>query len=427
MRRVLAVLVSGLVGSILAVGGDVIAPRNVSAKTTCTQILATYPNGVAKDARGAAAVVALGYPTPTIQAKVYAKARKLDRFKDGTACVFEADKRTPLPGLAAPAVTSTNDALVNGNAAVSASFATAFANAAGTCMVAMRDGKIIGEWYFAGRTPTTRSLAFSASKPLAAAAVGAAQQLGRLSIDQSIADFIPEFKGTKKAGITIRHLLTHTSGLQSSNIEVELALTTGTLAEQALKLPLVNVPGTTFDYNSSGVAMQLLARVIERAVGEKYATFVEKYVLRPAGMANSAYKGDVAATDWETGEPWLAGGLNTTCRDLARLGQVFHAKGRWADQQIFSADFAALATSVLMANVSTGGTPINYGLLIQHTMGGVGHVGACGQVMLTLPSRVTYAAMRSSSLRSSTEDPQSCIPQNVGTLLSAANTIANRL
>jgi len=420
-------LVSGLVGSILAVGGDVIAPRNVSAKTTCTQILATYPNGVAKDARGAAAVVALGYPTPTIQAKVYAKARKLDRFKDGTACVFEADKRTPLPGLAAPAVTSTNDALVNGNAAVSASFATAFANAAGTCMVAMRDGKIIGEWYFAGRTPTTRSLAFSASKPLAAAAVGAAQQLGRLSIDQSIADFIPEFKGTKKAGITIRHLLTHTSGLLSPVVDVELALTTGTLAEQALKLPLVNVPGTTFDYNSSGVAMQLLARVIERAVGEKYATFVEKYVLRPAGMANSAYKGDVAATDWETGEPWLAGGLNTTCRDLARLGQVFHAKGRWADQQIFSADFAALATSVLMANVSTGGTPINYGLLIQHTMGGVGHVGACGQVMLTLPSRVTYAAMRSSSLRSSTEDPQSCIPQNVGTLLSAANTIANRL
>lgn len=157
-------------------------------------------------------------------------------------CVVEANKRKVLPGLPAPAVTSANESLVNGNPAVSTELATGLANLGGTCMVAMRDGEIIGEWYSGGRSKETSSIAWSSGKPLTAAVIGAAVRLGRLKIDQSVADFIPEFKNTPKAAITIRHLLTHKSGLKASKHGE--AMLAGKLNSEALKVPLESVPGT---------------------------------------------------------------------------------------------------------------------------------------------------------------------------------------
>ena len=405
------------------------SPVSASTLKTCKQILAEYPNGVARNKGGAENVVALGFARPTIQSKVYAGARKLDRFKDNTVCVTEANKRPVLAGLAAPAITSANEAAVNGHPAVSTALSSAVANLGGTCLVLMRDGKIIGEWYSGGRTAATKSIAFSTSKPLTAAIIGAAQQLGRLSVDQSIADFIPEFKGTTKAAITIRHLMTHQSGLKSSNAELATALGVGAgfTTSTATKLPLTSTPGTVWDYDSSGLAMQLLLKVVERAVGEKFATFAEKYVLRPAGMSNSVYMGDEPATNWETGDAWLAGGLNTTCRDLARLGQLFQAKGRWAGQQIFSTEFAELAMAVQVPNATFGpsGSVIStYGFLLNHNFGGIGHGGACGQMMTTMPSGVTLASMSSSSMLTSTTTPQECSTTRLAALTQASLAVA---
>lgn len=407
------------------------SPSVASASTIkqCKQILAKYPNGVARNRAGAEAVVALGFARPTIQPKVYAGARKLDRFKDNTVCVTEANKRPVLAGLPAPAITSTNEALVNGHPAVSTALSSAVANLGGTCMVAMRDGKIIGEWYSGGRSASTKSLAFSSSKPLTAAVIGAAQQLGRLKIDQPIADFIPEFKGTPKAAITIRHLMTHKSGLKSSNAELAIALNVGAgfTTSTATKLPLTDAPGTVWDYDSSGLAMQLLLKVVERAVGEKFATFAEKYVLRPAGMSNSVYIGDEPATNWETGDAWLAGGLNSTCRDLARLGQLFHARGQWAGQQIFSTEFAELAMAVQVPDATfgpSGSLVSTYGLLLNHNWGGIGHGGACGQMLITMPSGVTLASMSSSSLLTSRTTPQECSNTRLAALTQASLAVA---
>lgn len=192
------------------------APGKAATLKSCREILAKYPNGVAKDLVGVNNVVAIGYASPAIKAKIYNEARKLDRYKDNTVCVVEANKRRVLPGLRAPEVTSANESPVDGHPAVSATLAANLANLGGTCMVAMRDGEIIGEWYSGGRTAATSSIAFSSGKPLTAAVIGAAVRLGRLNIDQSVADFIPEFKDTPKAAITIRHLLTHKSGLDST-------------------------------------------------------------------------------------------------------------------------------------------------------------------------------------------------------------------
>lgn len=405
------------------------SPVSASTLKTCKQILAKYPNGVARNKGGAERVVALGFARPTIRPKVYAGARKLDRFKDNTVCVTEANKRPVLAGLPAPAITSTNEALVNGHPAVSTALSSAVANLGGTCMVAMRDGKIIGEWYSGGRTPTTKAIGESTSKVLTAAVIGAAQQLGRLKIDQPIADFIPEFKGTPKATITIRHMLTHSSGLMSfpGQTAQVLNIGAGSVTAAALTLPLVNTPGSTYDYDTSNIALQLLMVVVERAVGEKFASFADKYVLRPAGMANSVYKGDEPATNWDTGDPWLAAGLNTTCRDLARLGQLFHANGSWAGQQLFSADFATQSTSVQVPKVNNGGLVTDYGFLHNIIFGGVGHLGGCGGYLITRPSGVTVAAMSDTNVRTRTDTPAACAPTRLGQLFAAVRAVHDKL
>jgi CubicO group peptidase (beta-lactamase class C family) len=405
------------------------SPVSASTLKTCKQILAKYPNGVARNKGGAERVVALGFARPTIRPKVYAGARKLDRFKDNTVCVTEANKRPVLAGLPAPAITSTNEALVNGHPAVSTALSSAVANLGGTCMVAMRDGKIIGEWYSGGRTPTTKAIGESTSKVLTAAVIGAAQQLGRLKIDQPIADFIPEFKGTPKATITIRHMLTHSSGLMSfpGQTAQVLNIGAGSVTSAALTLPLVNTPGSTYDYDTSNIALQLLMVVVERAVGEKFASFADKYVLRPAGMANSVYKGDEPATNWDTGDPWLAAGLNTTCRDLARLGQLFHANGSWAGQQLFSADFATQSTSVQVPKVNNGGLVTDYGFLHNIIFGGVGHLGGCGGYLITRPSGVTVAAMSDTNVRTRTDTPAACAPTRLGQLFTAVRAVHDKL
>lgn len=395
-------------------------PASVKASKlmTCKQILDKYPNGVAKNAAGQKKAIALGYAKPKIAIKVYNAAKKLDKLKNDTVCVVEAKKRNALKGLPLPAVTSANEQPVTGHPAVSTDLSSAVANFGGTCMVAMRDGKIIGEWYSGGRTAASQSLAYSSSKPLTTAVIGAAQKLGLLSIDQSIADFIPEFKGTPKADITIRHLLTHKSGLKSSNAEFNSVMRLGSgITWAAINLPLTTPPGSTFDYESSVLALQLLVRVVEKAVSEKFSTFADKYVLRPLGMMNSVYKGDQPATNYETGDPWLAGGLSTTCRDLTRLGHLFQLKGQWAGQQIFTSEFAAQA-------IPASGYS-SYGLLLVGEVVGYGHTGACGQMVLTMPSGVTISSMSSSSLTSPLMG--ACEPGRISSLRQATIAVANLL
>ena len=392
-------------------------PASVKASKlmTCNQILDKYPNGVAKNAAGLKKAVALGYAKPTIAIKVYNAAQKLDQLKSNTVCVVEAKERNALKGLPVPAVTSANEPPVTGHPAVSTDLSSAVANFGGTCMVAMRDGKIIGEWYSGGRTAASQSLAYSSSKPLTTAVIGAAQKLGFLSIDQSIADFIPEFKGTPKSDITIRHLLTHKSGLKSSNAEFSSTMRLGSgITSAAINLPLTTPPGSTYDYESSVLALQLLVRVVEKAVIEKFSTFADKYVLRPLGMMNSVYKGDQPATNFETGDPWLAGGLSTTCRDLTRLGHLFQLKGQWAGQQIFASEFAVQAIPLS-----------GYGFLLSGGVGGYGHDGACGQMVFAMPSGVTISSMSNSSLASPLMG--TCEPDRISSLRQATIAVANLL
>ena len=95
-------------------------------------------------------------------------------------------------------------------------------------------------------------------------------------------------------------------------------------------------PGTVWAYNNA--AVQTLQRVLQNATGQDVATFAEERLFKPAGMDQTAMTKD-AAGDAQTFE-----GVTSTCRDMARLGQLMLNLGRLGSKRIVSAAWVRQST-----------------------------------------------------------------------------------
>jgi CubicO group peptidase (beta-lactamase class C family) len=173
--------------------------------------------------------------------------------------------------------------------------ATRYAQAANSsAFLVWRAGSLQAERYFGANTATTPLISRSLAKPLSAIAVGRAIALGKIrSLDQPVADFIPEWRGTPKAKILVRHLLDMRSGLLAQGFSGDPA----NIWSRAYldphhgdilinEYPLVDPPGTRFAY--SNATADLVALVIERATGGRYAAFISEQVLKPLGAAGGS-------------------------------------------------------------------------------------------------------------------------------------------
>ena len=127
----------------------------------------------------------------------------------------------------------------------------------------------------------------SITKQFTAAAILLLEQRGKLSTDDSIAQHLPGVPEHSR-GITIYHLLTHTSGVPGANTKGS-----GTDLEHAVTTFLGEGPkrqvGAKWEYWNGGYA--LLAGIIERASGESYVDFCRKNLFEPAGMENTGFTG----------------------------------------------------------------------------------------------------------------------------------------
>lgn len=179
----------------------------------------------------------------------------------------------------------------------------------------------------------------SITKPFTAAAILRLQELGKLKTADPISRFF-ESVPQDKAGITLEHLLTHSSGLESDFSPTDYEPTTREeYARRALASKLLFAPGQGYEYANSGYS--LLAAVIEKTTGKDYETALGELVLRPAGLTETGYKsprwdaarvahGYRGGEDWgtilarieEPGAPYWAlrgnGGLHTTLADMVR-------------------------------------------------------------------------------------------------------------
>jgi len=201
--------------------------------------------------------------------------------------------------------------------------------------IVWRDAKVQTADYFGGTTAETPIVSKSLAKPLSAIAIGRAIQLGKIeSLDQPVADFIKEWRGTPKEKILVRHLLDMRSGLLAQGFSTErdnpwarayLDPDHGTYIIN--QYPMTDVPGTKYEYNNA--TSDLVAIVIERATGRRYADFVGHEILKPIGAPG--------------GEVWInrPGGLaHSGCcmmlpaQSWLRLGILLLNDGRVGDRRL---------------------------------------------------------------------------------------------
>jgi CubicO group peptidase (beta-lactamase class C family) len=140
-------------------------------------------------------------------------------------------------------------------------------------------------------TDTTVFSVGSLTKPFTAAATVLLSQQGRLRLDDPITLYLPE--GTAVwSGVTIRHLLTHTSGIpQDTTLDTRRDYSESELVRSAARL-LEFEPGELESYSSTGYA--LLGVIIHRVTGIFWGDFVRDHVFRPLGMRTARLNSDTS-------------------------------------------------------------------------------------------------------------------------------------
>lgn len=127
----------------------------------------------------------------------------------------------------------------------------------------------------------------SITKQFTAAAVLRLAEQGKLSLDDEIGDHLPELR-QRGAGITLRHLLSHTSGLSSAWAVADLTAPSSpqVVVDSLAARPVEFAPGERFAYNNNGYI--LLGRVVEKVSGMPYAEYLRTAFLTPLGLASVA-------------------------------------------------------------------------------------------------------------------------------------------
>lgn len=209
----------------------------------------------------------------------------------------------------------------------------------------LRHGGQVTERAFGSAKPASVFYLASITKPMTATAIMILADRGKLSLDDRVQKHLPEFAGTDRENVLVRHLLTHTSGLPDMLPENEaLRKSHAPLKDYvaiACKTPLLFAPGTRTAYQSSGIL--LAGEIVERVSGQSLADFLKGEIFEPLGMKSSSLglggrkledtmqlQRD-PATDWaqnspywrNLGAPWAD--VHATAADVGRFVDYFVA------------------------------------------------------------------------------------------------------
>jgi CubicO group peptidase (beta-lactamase class C family) len=220
------------------------------------------------------------------------------------------------------------------------------------------------------REPMTDDTIFDAASLTKVVATAPAVMLlierGRVKLDQRVSVYIPEFTGERRELVTVRELLTHTSGLPP---DIETKTDWQGEAEAIRKAcaeKLQNPPGTVFKY--SDINFILLGEIVQRVSRTPLEVFVQREIYGPLKMTDTGYLPPpeklprIAPTEVVDGRPWrgvvhdptsrhmggVAGhaGLFTTAADLARYARMLLNLGELDGVRIFQPDTVKLMTAV---------------------------------------------------------------------------------
>ncbi len=241
-----------------------------------------------------------------------------------------------------------------------------------------RGGKLVFERYFKGSDEINgrrvESVAFDAdtlhniksvSKSVASLALGIAIDRGLIrSVDEPILSFFPELSDLRSPEtdrLRLAHALTMSLGLkwveavpdnEGNNDEGRMHMAPDP-CRYVLSLPVTAPPGQEFFYNTG--ALTLVSAIVRKATGRPLDEFARTNLFEPLGITNVEWtrvKGDSDA----------GGGLRLRPRDMAKIGQLVLAGGRWNDRQVVSKAWIDAAMTPRL-EATTGSGSFFYGYL----------------------------------------------------------------
>jgi CubicO group peptidase (beta-lactamase class C family) len=293
----------------------------------------------------------------------------------------------------------------------------------GGVAVVARHGKVAAVATFgyrdlAAKTPMTEDTIFaiaSMTKPVTCVAVMTLVERGKVGLDDPVARYLPELKDLRVLGdacddrgtglatvpakrpVTIRHLLSHTSGISygvfaSTDARLKRAYeragvvgprhrTIADLVARLAEVPLAHQPGEGWTY---GFSHDVLARVIEVVSGQGFDRYLQERIFTPLEMRDTSFlvpeaNRDRVATIYDAGEGGAlspltkeygsetyfsgGGGLFSTARDYARFAQMLANGGALDGARVVKPEtVAAMTTNQIGAHSSFGDRKYGLGL-----------------------------------------------------------------
>jgi len=227
-------------------------------------------------------------------------------------------------------------------------------------LLVMRDGQVIYERYAGETRADTPHLTWSISKSILATVLGVAYGQGRFQLDDPVARFYPPFSA--HPGITLRHLLTWSSGLDwqedyeyaplNSSV-VAMLYTRGRedMARFTAEHRSAHPPGTSYLYSSGDSTV--LAAALRGMVGEQaYADYPWTALFQPLGIRSAVWETDASGTFVGSSYAYMS------AQDLARIGVLMQRGGRWNEQQLLPkawVDFVLTPFAGEQASEASGG------------------------------------------------------------------------
>jgi len=248
-------------------------------------------------------------------------------------------------------------------------------------LLLVRRGYLVAERYWRGGAQDVPHNLKSASKSVMSALVGIAIERGHLRLDQPIAELLPGYDlagDPAKKRITVRHLLSMTSGLQSTSYQAYNEwVSHPDWIRPVLAAPQVSEPGAQYSYNTANT--HLLSAILASRTGQDTRTFAQRELFDPMGIDIYDWMSDPDGIHVGGNNLWLMP------RDMAKFGQLYLDRGRWGNRQLVTADWVAASTRPAGGHVHE--TYGGYGYLwwTPNGDGSFAAVGYGGQYILVSP------------------------------------------
>jgi CubicO group peptidase (beta-lactamase class C family) len=204
------------------------------------------------------------------------------------------------------------------------------------------NGQLVWEHYWRDFGPQSRFDIYSAGKAFTATAIGLLADDGKLKVDDPACNILTEWANDARKEITIRNLLTMTSGLK---LDYDGYVNSSDPTDAMLNWPMEREPGTAWSYEQA--TSHALSVIVKRITGKQPIVFLRERIFNSIGILEADWlrsrQGDCLG--WRS--------VLISARELALFGQFYLNKGRWNGVQLLSEDFIdqAIVNDPLLSDI----------------------------------------------------------------------------